>query len=270
MNKVRLARLLGFILTDGGISNRNGKPEVFFTTKDRVLAEIFIKDCKSLFKMTPKQRRNSNFHDLRIISSDISKKIVNLIGSGRKKPCNHEPVCPLLQGKEREIIHEHIKIGNEIFPVVKVPEFIKKDRKCIREFLKAVFTCDGGISLFPRVGHGKLRIERELFLACKNPTLRNEIENLLKLLDIKCVNSEKKGKILIRDCENIRKFQKLVSFIEGAKITKNSKFWQGIEKNEVLKLAVKTFGMSKPLSKGLWTKFESRNNLISFLRSMLN
>ncbi len=57
------------------------------------------------------------------------------------------------------------------------------------------------------------------------------------------------GKILWKDeilriqgKNSLENFAKEVGFMEGVKITQNSAYWQGVEKQEVLKLAIKSYG----------------------------
>ena len=61
------------------------------------------------------------------------------------------------------------------------------------------------------------------------------------------------------------KFAKEIRFVNGVKVTKNSKNWCGFEKNQILDLAIKTFELRK---KDL-EKFKTKEEVIDFLKSFL-
>jgi intein/homing endonuclease len=272
MKERKLSTLIGLILSDGGISCSHNNAEIFFTNTSEKLIEIFTSISKELFGVEPKIRRKAGkFFQINLPSKSAANFLLSLINTGRKKRCNRTPICPKLKGMTNGscIVCSPIKIRNDIFPLIKLPDFIKNDRQNKIEFLKIMFSCDGGIALFPRKGKGKLRIEREVFLACKHPLLREMVVDLLSSLGIQAKNDEKKNKVLIRDFENMKKFKDIVGFIDGVLVTKNSKTWRNFEKNKILDIAVKTFEMSKPLTLGLWSKFNSRQEIISFLKSLL-
>jgi hypothetical protein len=272
MNKRKLSTLIGFILSDGGISCTQGHTEIFFTNTSEKLIEIFNQLSMDLFGIQPKIRRKSgNFLQISIPSQDAASFLLKLTNTGRKKRCGRKPVCPKLKGMTNGscLICSPIKIGNDLFPLVTLPNFIKNNRQNKIAFLRAIFSCDGGIALFPRIGGGKLRIEREVFLACKHPLLREMVIELLNSLVIQAKNDERKNKVLIRDFKNMKKFKDIIGFIDGVTITKNSKVWKNFEKNKILDLAIKTFEMSKPLTQGLWARFNSKQEIVSFLKSLL-
>jgi hypothetical protein len=268
----RLSTLIGLILSDGGISFSHNNAEIFFTNTSEKLIEIFTSISKELFGVEPKIRRKAGkFFQINLPSKNAANFLLSLINTGRKKRCNRVPICPKLKGMTNGscIVCSPIKIRNDIFPLIKLPDFIKNDRQNKIEFLKAMFSCDGGVALFPRRGKGKLRIEREVFLACKHPLLREMVIELLSSLGIQAKNDEKKNKVLIRDFENMRKFKDIIGFIDGVLVTRNSKTWRNFEKNKILDIALKTFEISKPLTTGLWSKFNSKQEIISFLKSLL-
>ena len=181
MNKKSLSRLLGFLLSDGGISNSK-IPEIFFVTTDKALATHFVTTVEELFeiKIKRRKRKNKRVTDLRISSKEIVIFINQLVGSTRTKACNHYPICPVLQNKNIGLEHSHIKIGKNVYSVIKLPKFILNNKENAREFLRAMFSCDGGVSLYPRKGNEKLRVEREVFLGCRHPLLRDQIQKILK------------------------------------------------------------------------------------------
>jgi len=82
---------------------------------------------------------------------------------------------------------------------------------------------------------------RNAYLACKHPQLQIDYHKLLKVLGIKSKIFEKDGKILIQGRNELNKFSKKVGFLKRVKITQNSKFWQGAEKEKVLNLALNSY-----------------------------
>jgi len=68
-----LGRVLGFLITDGGVEINRGKPSgIMFTNRDRKLVEIFSFDIESLFGIEPYiYERNNGVIYSRVISKDV-------------------------------------------------------------------------------------------------------------------------------------------------------------------------------------------------------
>jgi hypothetical protein len=271
-----LAEFIGILISDGGISFGPSSKEIFFVGTSSELARRFSKLSNEIFGINPrrifrKTRTFKDVYDLRIRSDKAISFILGLMNTCRTRPCHNTPSCPKLRNRSYQSCLECKPVDHfgKKYPMVKIPDFITMNKKYSRYFLRMVFTCDGGVSLYPRTGHGKLRIERELFLGCRHPLLRKEYVKLLSTFQIRSMDKPKKGKVLIRDLKNMRKFRKEIGFIPNVKATGDSKYWEGLEKNKFLGFAIRTSEMSKQLSPGLWTKFNSKNEILNHLKSKL-
>jgi hypothetical protein len=209
--------------------------------------------------------------DLRINSKEVVSQILCIVNACRTKACHNTPSCPKLRKRNYQSCSKCKPIHHfgKKYPLIQIPDFITKDKECTRSFLRVVFSCDGGVSLYPRIGHNKLRIERELFVGCKHPLLRKQYVKLLKVFQIDPMNKPNKGKVLIRDLKNMKRFEEKIGFLPNVNATGDSKYWKGVEKNRMLKFAIETSKMSQPLSSGLWTNFDSKQDILNFLKSKL-
>ena len=133
--------------------------------------------------------------------------------------------------------------GGEIYPSAKLPFTNQTKTKILFNFLKAAFSCDGGVNLYVgKTKKGYRFLVRNVFLSCKHPQLQKDYQYLLKILDINSKLLIKDNKIRIQRRENLEMFYKKIGFINGVKITQHSAYWQGWGKNKVLKLALSSYG----------------------------
>ncbi len=234
------ARLIGALLTDGGISFISGKIwRIHFTSTSPTLTEIFRKDAlRILDRKTSKQIRNNAVIQKSPINKLI-KEFYRLSPSWRTQPCNSFPICPCQRGFK---IHEnHIKLNGRLFPPTKIPDFIFEDNSKAKEFLKIAFTCDGSVLLWVGKAEYGFRIDRRVELSCYHPLLKEQYAVLLNKFGIK--TKIRWDKVVISKRENLEKFYKNIGFVKGVKITSNGR-WGGVEKAELLKLCIKSFKMS--------------------------
>ncbi|MEM2619185.1 MAG: hypothetical protein QW356_06850, partial [Candidatus Hadarchaeales archaeon] len=82
-------------------------------------------------------------------------------------------------------------------------------------------------------------VERMVAIICYHPMLKLELSQLLQGLKIKHVI--KPDGLFIRRKDGIITFSKLVGFLKNVKISRNSKYWGRIEKNEILKKIVSSY-----------------------------
>ncbi len=113
------------------------------------------------------------------------------------------------------------------------------------DFLKAAFSCDGGVNLYVArrkgTSGGTQWLIRGVYLACAHPQLRREYCELLHALGITARNVAGDGKVKIETEKDIRTFQKKIGFIDGVHITHTSKFWPSIEKQKLLKRLIQSY-----------------------------
>ena len=119
------------------------------------------------------------------------------------------------------------------------------------DFLRAAFSCDGGVNLYVARRKGRrgetLWLIRGVYLACAHSILRKEYCYLLKILGINARNVEEDGKIKIETEKDIRIFHQKVGFIKGVQITHTSKFWPKIEKQKLLEEVIRSYKSPKSI-----------------------
>ena len=121
-----------------------------------------------------------------------------------------------------------------------------KDTFLAREFLRIYTSCDGGVSVVPAKNkRNSLFLVRKIFISVKHPTLNQQINELLTYLGYS--PSQYKDQIRLVKKEDILKFYKEIGFINGSKISNDSKFLSGLEKNFMLKKVVESYNGPKIL-----------------------
>lgn len=225
------ATLLGILYTDGCLSKKNKNAWRFYLSNTSYKIIQIFKNCMiNLFSLDTKRVR-------------ISKKIVN------GKPFYKAVVDSASSGEFlnskygtfRTLAFKNVD-GKEIYPPTKLPFNKNSDRKIISKFLQIAFSCDGGINLYvAKSKFGYKFLIRNAYIACKHPQLQEDYHNLLKVLGINSKIINRDWKIIIQGRNELNKFKEKVGFIEGVKITQNSKFWQGVEKTKVLDFAIDSY-----------------------------
>ncbi|MBM3261608.1 hypothetical protein FJY93_04300 [Candidatus Kaiserbacteria bacterium] len=113
------------------------------------------------------------------------------------------------------------------------------------DFLRAAFSCDGGVNLYVarRKGArgGSQWLIRGVYLACAHPTLRKQYCDLLHSLGIRVRNVAGDGKVKIEIEKDIRTFHQKIGFIGGVRITHTSRFWPEIEKQQLLEQLIQSY-----------------------------
>lgn len=217
--------LLGILYTDGCLSKKGKNGWRFFLGNTSwPIIQVFKKAMMRLYGLPEKRVR-------------ISEKQVN------GKPFYKAVVDSLEIGQfltKRYGTFRTLKLGNK-YPPASLPVALCNDPKTIRQFLKVAFSCDGGINLYVARGKYKFLI-RNVYLACQHPVLRQQYFELLKKLGIVGKILEKDELIRIQGKGSLEKFAQEVGFMSGVKITQNSAYWQGFEKQKVLGLAVASYG----------------------------
>lgn len=136
--------------------------------------------------------------------------------------------------------------GRSHYPKAYLPKSLAKDKKAMRQFLKVAFSCDGGINLY--VARNKyVWLIRNVYLACQHPMLIKQYYLLLKKLGIGAKILYKDELLRIQGKENIKKFAKEIGFLDSVQITQNSAYWQGMDKQQLLKLAITSYGDPKSI-----------------------
>ncbi|MBI3290006.1 LAGLIDADG family homing endonuclease [Candidatus Microgenomates bacterium] len=106
------------------------------------------------------------------------------------------------------------------------------------------FSCDGGVNLY--VARGKYSwLIRNVYLSCQHPTLIKQYLYLLEEVGIIGKILWQDSAIRIQGRKDIEEFASKIGFMSGVRITQNSTYWQGFEKQKVLKLAITSYGNPK-------------------------
>lgn len=240
-----LGILVGLLLTDGCVTGvSSGKPKVIFTNKSEFLQSFFKEKFIEVFGKT-------NFKEfLR------SNGVTNIEVNSKKIVTELLKLTPTFRTRQFE---------DGTFPNVKIPEFMKElPIESLRKVLQAMFSADGCVILRVRLHNRKKKWEilREIKLSCKHPQLKEETANLLRRLELN--PKIRSDCIALTRKQDMVKFQKEIRFVDGLKVGENM-IWDGIEKNFVLDLLVKTFD----LKESAINKFNSKSEIISFLKTLM-
>jgi len=221
-----LAILLGLLYTDGCVSPKGGSWRIYFSNKSVHLITLF-RDCIiNAFKhQQPRVRiglTSDKFHKAVVDSKEIGNYLVGSFGTFRT-----------------------LKFKNGQLPQTALPIQFLRGNGQITHFLQAAFSADGGLCFYPARRSGKNGgtqwLIRTVFLACAHPKLRADYLILLNSLGIRAREVSADGKIKIETEADIKKFEKSVGFVSGALITLHSKYWNGYEKNQVLKYMIASY-----------------------------
>ena len=217
------ASLLAILFTDGSVSpKKKNSWRIYFLNSSEKLIQVF-RDCiVDTFELNEKRIRMSKkdgFYVAVVNSKEIGNYLVSRFGTFRT-----------------------LRYKNGELPEARLPVDQLTASNVVREFLRVAFSCDGGLCFYPahREGArgGTRWLIRTIFLACHHAQLREDYMFLLRSLGIQARNVIADGKIKIEDEKNIRKFQELIGFVEGVRVTKHSRFWREYEKQILLDLMI--------------------------------
>lgn len=226
MNK-QLATLIGLLYTDGCLSPK-GKSSwrFYFSNKSERLVAVF-RDCMMRCFALPSSRirlgmTNDGLYRALVDSKEIGDNLTNRFGTFRT-----------------------LRYRNSELPKAHVPVEELLQHNVAEDFLRAAFSCDGGVNLYVarRAGtqSGTQWLIRGVYLACAHPQLRSEYCKLLCTLGITARNVAGDGKIKIETEKDIRAFHQKIGFIDGVHITHTSKFWPSIEKQKLLEHVIQSY-----------------------------
>lgn len=231
--EILMARLIGLLLTDGGVCQIAKRWRIHFTSNSEPFVEEFETLIKKLFNLRMvKEYRNSAWK----VQAWISRKT-------RDELLKYSPTYRTLNidGKETK---------------AKIPNFIKQDTKLANEFLKYAFTADGSVRLNVGKARYGYRFDRTITIFCKHTTLRKQYFNLLKRLGYKPTMLSDGA--LLRRRENLIKFTKEIGFVKNVRISGNGP-WNGITKANFLRFAANSYNL-KPRKIGK-NKYDIQSNL---------
>lgn len=226
MNK-QLATLIGLLYTDGCLSpKKKDSWRFYFANKSKKLVEIFRGCMMQCFALPSSRILLGKTQDglyLAIVNSkEIGTALTQRFGTFRT-----------LRYKSGELPKAHLPVKELL------------QHNIAQDFLRAAFSCDGGVNLYVarREGtqSGTQWLIRGVYLACAHTQLRREYVELLRALGITARNVAGDGKVKIETEKDIRAFQREVGFIDGVQITHTSKFWPSIEKQKLLEKVIQSY-----------------------------
>jgi hypothetical protein len=221
------ATLLGILYTDGCLSPK-GKSSwrFYFSNKSDRLVAVFRECMMQCFALPASRVRLGETQD------GLHRAIVDSKSAG--------DIFTQQFGTFRTLRYRNGELPGAHLPVQEILQ-----HHVAKEFLQAAFSCDGGVSLYVarRAGaRGTTRwLIRSVYLACAHPVLRQEYQALLQGLGIESRNVRGDGKIKIETEKDIRLFYQRVGFLEGVHITRTSRFWPNVEKQELLERLIQSY-----------------------------
>jgi hypothetical protein len=210
-----------YVLTDGSLMKQGESHNLGFYTKDSVLRDLIFEILVTKSKYVPSitKEKKKEVYSIRITDNKLAGKLLKLSNTYKKIPKKDQ--------KKKDYL-------NEVQPSL---NFLKKTDNKTREYcIRLAFTTDGSISL---AKNGVITLS----LSCHHPTLGYEWIEILRICGVKStiIKSKKSwcGISGVRvSNKSIKRFHDLGGFIEGVKISKKSKKYREILKNELLKIVL--------------------------------
>jgi intein/homing endonuclease len=237
-----LAILVGMLLTDGCVSSER---LIIFHSKSEALIKVFKNSiCRVFGQVHFTERTESNgTKRIQIASKELVKKLTEM--------------CKIETFRRKRFVN-----GN--LPETRIPDFVKNlPEDVLLKFLQVVFSTDGSISVSVRwhKTNKNWEIRKRIELSCKHKNLKNDFLEILRKTGFSPTISN--DNITIQKKQDILNFSSKVRFIPGVKIGGDSNNWKGFEKNQILDLAVKSFGFKN------LKRFETKQQIINFLKSQI-
>lgn len=224
--------LLAILYTDGCLSPKGGSWRLFLGNTSWQIIQLFKDSLINLFNLPEKRIR---INERQVNGRPYFKAVVDSKEVGDYLFEKYGTFRTLKYFSENDESH---------YPQASLPRSLSRNKTTICQFLKVAFSCDGGINLY--VARNKyIWLIRNVYLACQHPTLLGQYYLLLKRLGIESKVLFKDELLRIQGKANIERFAKEIGFLENVKITQHSAYWQDIEKQQVLELAITSFGNPK-------------------------
>ncbi len=259
MKCTRYLKLVSLCLSDGGIGYSSETSYIHFTNTSDVLLDLFKKEIRKFTSSKIHEQKKPRGITLRVFDKNLIDELIKISPSFRTKSCNHFPICPYLKTDKinLRLKHPHVKSDGFVWSEIKIPENLFRNKKDKSEFLKIYISCDGYPSIFPRKDSWSA-VERIVAIVCHHPILKKRLSELLNDLGVK--HTIKENSLEMRSRKSITKFKKEIGFVDGVKMTGNSDYWEGVQKNEILTKILKSYEV----------KFESRepSYIINQLRKL--
>ena len=238
MKRARFNSLVALCMSDGGIGRTAGTRYIHFTNKSNTLLSLFEKEIRKFSDAKIHKQQKERGITLRVFDKNLVSEMLKISPSFRTKACDNFPRCICECHKSKSKCKECIYIEGKKWPLARIKKSFFKNKKQICSFLKIYASCDGYPSLFPRRDSWS-KVERIVAIVSYHPLLKKQISSLLDKLGIE--HKIKKDGLFMRSRSSIKKFKDQISFIPGVKMTGNSKYWQHLTKNQVLRIILDSY-----------------------------
>jgi len=219
------ATLIGLLYTDGCLSPKGKNSwRFYFSNKSERLVAIFRESMMQTFGLPSSRVRlgktNDGLYRALVDSKEIGNALSQKLGTFRT-----------------------LRYKNGEFPKTSLPVQELLQHNVAEDFLRAAFSCDGGVNLYSaqRKGEKSRFLIRGVYLACVHPILREQYYELLRALGITARNVVGDGKIKIETKDDIQTFYNKVGFLKGVHITHTSRFWPNVEKQTLLERVIQSY-----------------------------
>ena len=208
------------LLTDGSLDQVDASYRISFVTTDKILKDVVYAILFKLSKYVPTIYEDLNgVYYIRVCDSNLAQELLKLSPSFKKSPSKYQSVTEYLREKQPSV------------------EFLNNcDGQTQVWGMRFAFSADGSISI-DRKG------STELTLSCAHPKLCLEWKTLLEKFGLNGKIGKSKDSwsgiygLRFYGAKSANTFLQMGGFVPRTKVTKNSKCYRGIEKNELLRLA---------------------------------
>ncbi|MDO8055778.1 MAG: LAGLIDADG family homing endonuclease, partial [Candidatus Hermodarchaeota archaeon] len=241
-----LCSLVALLISDGGVSPQPKTSwTIYFGNNSDVLNSLFRNCMIILFGIVPSSQIRSNGYTFqRKRSKNIGESLLELTNSYRTLSCSKHPTCGKFRNRRQSCLKCDPIVSNGIhYPRIRFPKEIETDTNFAREFLKIVFSCDGGVALYTAKRNRQTWLIRKIFLDSEHPSVNSYYQKLLRILGFKAKIYG--SQIRLQNREMIQRFKKEIGFIKGVQVGNDSKYWQGKTKNFVLNELLRSYKSSQ-------------------------
>jgi hypothetical protein len=241
MDQRAYVSLLGILYTDGCVSPKGGSWRIIVSNNSPAVIDAFGEALRTCFGKSIRRLCRGKLHVGILDSKQVGQLLIDRHGTFRTESCHGHQGCPYLRGGRKPCRScEPLVCKDAQYPPSGIPHFGSESEVAV--FLRAAFSCDGGVNLYvARRGNTQWLI-RNVYLACKHPLLIQQYSSLLLDLGVKSRVIESDWRVLIQGREPIRRYAERIGFLLDVKIGAGSRFWEGASKSEVLAKLLDSYG----------------------------
>lgn len=220
-----LSLVLGMLFTDGCVSPRKDSAgwRIYFSSKSSSLANHFRLALLGAFKLEPSKIligfTSDGLSKVVVNSKRIGNFLVDTFGTFRT-----------------------LRLANGQLPDANLPIPFLRETQTFKPFMKAAFSCDGGVSFYPVAAKRTSWFNRNVFLACKHPKLVQDYKTILNEIGVEV--SVSSDRLFISNKDNIEKFYAEIGFLSDVGVTNHSVLWKNIPKQQVLESLIGSYQSS--------------------------